>query len=100
MFHNTACLDNSIRKLNFFQIYGYDKFSSSVYLIENGLLKLSGVLDITLPPDESIVKCVYDPLACGPRDIKEAIEKLGFQAKLNTNTRKNNALAQTDEIDE
>ena len=45
----------------------------------------------------NIVRCTYDSNTCGPRDIKEYIESLGYSATLN-NLKKDDYLAQKSEI--
>ena len=61
-------------------------------------MRLKGILDISIPPDGSRITCTYDPTECGPRDIKDAIEKLGFQARLDTNQKEDDFLSHTNEI--
>ena len=48
--------------------------------------------------DGSHLTCVYNSEFCGPRDIKSAIEKIGFQAVLHVNRKKDDFLNQASEI--
>lgn len=92
--------DNMKERSVEFQILGSEEAASSVYLLGNSLLKVNGVTDVNVQTDESLVKVVYEPAACGPRDIKNEIEKLGLKARLNSLKRKDDFLNQTSEIRE
>eukprot|EP00111_Clytia_hemisphaerica_P000292 TCONS_00000743-protein len=83
-----------------FEIFGFEKGVSSLYLIENSILRLNGILDISILQDGTHITCTYDPTECGPRDIKDSIEKLGFQARLDTNQKEDDFLSHTKEINQ
>ena len=95
-------VDTALLKFVFFlfifQLYGLEKGASSLYLIESTILNLKGILDLSLLSDGSHLTCVYNSEYCGPRDIKSAVEKIGFQAVLHVNRKKDDFLNQASEI--
>lgn len=56
--------------------------SSCVHKIESNVMKLRGVQSAKVALTTCHGKFGYDPELTGPRDIIEAIERLGFQADL------------------
>ena len=62
-----------------FQVFGMNAGASSCFLIENALLKTKGILEVSA--SVGLVKCLYDTSVLGPRDVKNAIEDLGFNTK-------------------
>ncbi|XP_047122861.1 copper-transporting ATPase 1 isoform X1 [Hydra vulgaris] len=88
---------NVIQKTIEFKIYECSD-PSTIYLIENSLLKKNKAIT-NVVVSNSIVRCTYDSSLCGPRDIKEYIESLGFTVSLN-NLKKNEYLSQKSEINQ
>ena len=54
--------------------------ASCVNKIESNISKLNGVLSASVALTTQRGKFSFDPTETGPRDIVEAIEKLGFSA--------------------
>lgn len=69
---------------------------SSCYLIESSLQKKNGVLNVDV--NLGYVKCIHDVTICGSRDIKKAIEDLGFTARLHNVKKKEEMLSHAYEI--
>jgi Cu+-exporting ATPase len=62
--------------------------ASCVNKIESNVGKLNGVLSASVALTTQRGKFLFDPTETGPRDIVEAIEKLGFSASVMTATEK------------
>lgn len=62
--------------------------SSCVHLIENNLKKKVGVQNASVALATTKGTFTFDPELTGPRDIINAIEALGFEAELASNTKR------------
>ncbi|XP_018565984.1 copper-transporting ATPase 1 isoform X4 [Anoplophora glabripennis] len=72
--------------------------SSCVHKIETSVTRLPGVRSAQVALTTHRGKFKYDPEVTGPRDIIEAIKKLGFDAQLFTRDRGDSYLHQREEI--
>ncbi|CAH1132290.1 unnamed protein product [Ceutorhynchus assimilis] len=72
--------------------------ASCVYKIESNIIKVPGILSAQVALTTQRGKFKYDPEVTGPRSIIEAINRLGFEAKLFTRERDDDRLLQKDEI--
>ncbi|XP_057312438.1 copper-transporting ATPase 1-like [Hydractinia symbiolongicarpus] len=88
--------ENIKEKLVEFKVFGMTSGPSSCYLIESSLQKKNGVLNVDV--SLGYVKCIHDVTICGSRDIKRAIEDLGFTARLHNVKKKEEMLSHAYEI--
>ncbi|RZC38759.1 E1-E2 ATPase, Hydrolase, HMA and/or HAD domain containing protein, partial [Asbolus verrucosus] len=72
--------------------------ASCVHKIETNVAKVDGVVAAKVALTTKRGKFKYDPEVTGPRDIIEAINKLGFEAKLFDRDHGNEYLEQKEEI--
>jgi len=80
-----------------FKILGLN-IVGSPYSVESNVLKRKGVHSCVVNPDSYELNATYDPSICGPRDIKDSIEELGFETRLVNIRKKEELLSHTCEI--